>query len=131
MGGESCPKIHGADSVVSWFGEWPSFHDAEILEIHLDRERASWLKLHACLLTTETYQKDGKQYFRTERHAAVTFKFAEIVDVGLADFSGQNVIFGLTIERKEESYRLTLHPCYGLNGYIEARQLSVEVSPNQ
>ena len=29
------PAILGADAVVAWFGEWPSFHDAEILSIHI------------------------------------------------------------------------------------------------
>jgi hypothetical protein len=33
------PNIPGAESVVKWFGKWPSFHDAEIMTLHIDRER--------------------------------------------------------------------------------------------
>ena len=29
------PNIPGADSIVSWFGRWPSFHDAEIMTLHV------------------------------------------------------------------------------------------------
>jgi len=125
----SRPKISGVESVVSWFGEWPSFHDAEILDIHLNREGVSWLNIHAWLMTNETYEKDGKPYFRTDRHAVVRFQLDEIIDLELADFSGQNVIVGLEVERRGSVHRLVLHPCYGLGGYIDAHGISVEVYP--
>lgn len=125
----SQPDIVGTEAVLSWFGEWPTFHDAEVLELRLDREGVSWLKIHAWLTTKETYEKEGKQYFRTDRHAVVTFQFDEILDLQLADFSAQNVIFGLEVERTERAHRLVLHPCYGLGGFIEARGVSVEVQP--
>jgi hypothetical protein len=31
-------EIPGALSVIEWFGFWPSFHDGEILEVHLSRQ---------------------------------------------------------------------------------------------
>jgi hypothetical protein len=31
------PDIPGAALVVGWFGYWPTFHDAEVLSIFLDR----------------------------------------------------------------------------------------------
>jgi Immunity protein 50 len=34
----SKPDIAGADDVVRWFGEWPSFHDAEVLSVHLEHD---------------------------------------------------------------------------------------------
>jgi hypothetical protein len=125
----SCPDIVGVESVLSWFGEWPTFHDAEILEVHLDRAGVSWIKVHAWLMTNETCEKDGKQYFRSDRHAVVTFELREIRDLQLGAFSVQNVIFGLDIERKGEFHRLTLHPSWGLAGYIEAGRVRVEVAP--
>lgn len=39
-------KLPGAEKVISWFGEWPSFHDAEVLELHMDRRGQSWVKVH-------------------------------------------------------------------------------------
>jgi hypothetical protein len=127
----SSPDLPGAESVTSWFGQWPTFHDAEILALHLNREEESWLKLHAWLLTSETYEQDGKHYLRTDRHAVVTFHFAEIIDLELADFSGQNVISGLEVEKAGDGYRLTLQPCFGLAGYIHARGVSVELEPGR
>jgi len=123
------PDLPGADSLVAWFGEWPSFHDTEILSLHLDREGVSSLTIHAWLTSHETYEKDGKRFFRRDKHAVVTFHFNNIIDLELADFSSQNVISDLSIDRRDECTRLTLSPCYGLAGYIDARMLSVTVEP--
>ena len=61
---QEIPNVPGSDAVVAWFGEWPSFHDAEILELHLDRENVSWVKVHVWLSSGETYEHNGKQYRR-------------------------------------------------------------------
>jgi hypothetical protein len=34
---DEVPDIPGADDVVKWFGYWPTFHDAQILSITLNR----------------------------------------------------------------------------------------------
>ena len=125
----SIPDLPGADSLVSWFGEWPSFHDAEILALHLDREGVSSLKIHAWLTTHETSEQDGRRLYRTDKHAVVTFHLENIIDLELADFSSQNVISGLGIDRQDEFIRLTLSPCFGLAGHIDARTVSVVVHP--
>ena len=126
---QEIPNVPGSDAVVAWFGEWPSFHDAEILELHLDRENVSWVKVHVWLSSGETYEHNGKQY-RRERHGVVTFRLAEIVDLELYDSSCQNVIFGLELERKAGAYRPLMKPCYGLSGYIEAGRIELEVTPH-
>jgi len=61
----------------------------------------------------------------------VTFKFENVTNLNLADFSSQNVIFGLNLERRETGYRLELSPCYGLAGYLEAERISVTVAPGK
>jgi hypothetical protein len=40
-------EFPGTDKIIQWFGQWPSFHDAEILELHLNRTGESWIKIHA------------------------------------------------------------------------------------
>jgi hypothetical protein len=121
----------GADAVVSWFGRWPSFHDAEILSVQLNRRGKSWIKLHAWNLSDKTYEQDGKQAFVREKDAVVTFEIDGIVDLELADFSNQNVLQRLVIEQREEVFRLTLAPCYGIGGYIEASRIQTRVAPGK
>jgi hypothetical protein len=62
-------------------------------------------------MTSRTYEKDGKQYFILEKHAVVTFLFEGIEELELHDFSCQNVVSGLNIEREGKMFRMTLEPC--------------------
>ena len=122
------PDVPGADAFAAWFGHWPSFHDAEILELHLSRDSASWLKMHTWLMTGQV-GADG--YYVLDKHAVVTFHMEEVTDLELAGFSGQNVIFGVEVTRTENGYRLALDPCFGLFGYLEAERMSIALSPGQ
>lgn len=53
----------------------------------------------------------------------------EISDLELVQFSSQNVINSLDIEKQRDSYRFKLSPSYGLAGYIEARSIRLEFEP--
>jgi hypothetical protein len=71
-----------------------------------------------------------------EKPATVDFILREITDIELADFSQQNVIASLTIEpaisqNGENVLRLTLSPCYGLAGRIDAESVQVRVVPGK
>jgi len=106
------PNIPGADKLVEWFQGQPSFHDAEVLELHLDRARTSWL------LIMTVYKP-----------AVVRFTLEDVVGLELAEFSSQNVIAGLDLETKDDHFRLILYPCYGIAGFIEAKHIAVDVVP--
>jgi hypothetical protein len=58
----------------------------------------------------------------------VTFVLDRITDLKLEDFSQQNLIFKLHIEKREGGTRLILAPRYGISGFIEAAAVSVEVT---
>ena len=60
------PEIPGADEVVAWFGGWPSFHDAEVLEFLFVRKGTSYLRLHAWVMTD---QLDARGYYVLDKHA--------------------------------------------------------------
>jgi|HubBroStandDraft_2_1064218.scaffolds.fasta_scaffold456701_1 hypothetical protein len=106
------PNIPGADKLVEWLQGQPSFHDAEVMELHLDRARTSWL------LIMTVYKP-----------AVVRFTLEDVVDLELADFSSQNVIAGMDLEKKGDYFRLTLYPCFGIAGFIEAKHIAVEIVP--
>jgi len=108
--------IPGAEELIASFGEWPKFHDAEVVELSLKREGRSWLRVHAWRTTTE--------------FDVVSFWFDGVLDLELAGFSGQNVIFGLTCEKSENGFRVTMFPCFGIAGYIEAKRVSVSFEPS-
>jgi hypothetical protein len=124
---ERAPEdVLGASDLVSWFGYWPSFHDAEVLSIHLNRSGESAVSIHTW---HRTNQVDDRGYFVTTKHVVVTFILESIQTIQLNDFNHQNVISGLSLEEIPPGYRLTLHPCFGAQGIIEADRVRITVEP--
>jgi hypothetical protein len=114
-------SLDGSEAVIQWFGAWPSFHDAEIISLHLARTGESLLRVYP---------------YYPAKPAVVDFILEEVSDLELADFSGQNVISSLDVEAvtdqtKERAIRLILAPCYGLAGWIDARRVRVQLVPGK
>lgn len=114
-------ELTGADAVRQWFGNWPSFHDAEVISLSLARKGQSVLRVYP---------------YYPHKPAVVDFIFENVTDIELQDFSGQNVIMSFGIETAtdlngDKVYRLVLGPCYGLAGRIDAKSLRVELSPGK
>ena len=114
-------ELSGADAVTHWFGSWPSFHDAEVISVFLARAGQSVLRVYP---------------FHPQKPATVDFILENVTDVELVDFSCQNVINSLEVatatdQSGERIYRLTLAPCYGLAGRIDAKSLRVELRPGK
>jgi Immunity protein 50 len=123
---EAIKDLVGADGLIEWFGRWPTFHDAEVLSVELNRVGISRVRIHFWN-TSANVSLEG--FYKTDNHCIVTFLLEQISDLELADFSSQNVVSGLQIEKQEAGYRLELFPCYGLAGYIVAKSIRVEFKP--
>jgi hypothetical protein len=121
-------NIQGAAELEEWFGSWPSFHDAEILALHLNRKESSSLRLHTWEMTKEI---DDKGYYVRAKHLLVEFIFESVSGLSLNGFNHQNVIFGLAIEKTDSGFRVTLDDCYGLAGSIESEKLSLRLTPGK
>ena len=121
-------NISGAKTLIDWYGSWPTFHDAEIMELFLNRHGKSWIKIHTWLMTQEL-EPDGK--FVLEKHCVVTFDLENVNDIELCAFNQQNVISGLEVEPAEDGIKVILEPCYGLTGYIEAGRIALMFSPGE
>jgi hypothetical protein len=135
--------IPGGTELVRWFGQVPTFHDAEILSLHLRRKGQSVLRLHGWIGTGAVGQ-DG--YAVLDRHAIVTFTLTEVMDLQLDCFSIQNVISALVLRRAlnrperrghlasdplPQDIEIELEPCYGLSGLIRARAVSITFEPGK
>lgn len=95
-------RIDNASAVIDVFGRWPSFHDAEVHWMKLDRAGAFEddigpmveALVHAFEMTSEV---DSGGYFRLRNHVLVHFRFCEVVDLELSDWGVQNALLGLGI----------------------------------
>lgn len=139
-------SIPGGAELLEWFGGEPSFHDAEIISLNLNRSGASTLSLHSYIVTGKV---DNEGYIVSDRHVVVTFTFEDIMDLQLDGFSPQNVISGLILQRAtdrgrdnyyalpkspddiEDDIEIELEPCYGLDGFIRAKKVSVTFEPGE
>jgi len=120
--------VEGHERLTEIFGGWPSFHDAEVTGIRLERRgRDEWegpiafVSVHVC----EGYREDERSTIvKWRKHTVVTFRFSRVVDVSMTDFNQQNAIWDLTFEtgRPESTdltwvgpaYRVTFQPSFGV-----------------
>jgi hypothetical protein len=133
-------EVAGGAELVRWFGAVPTFHDAEILSLHLHRGGQSVLRLHGWMNTGKVGENG---YFILDRHAIVSFALTEVMHLQLDGFSSQNVIFGLVLRRAQperqgyfrdplsQDIEIELEPCYGLSGLIRARSVSITFEPGK
>lgn len=133
-------EVPGGPELVRWFGEIPSFHDAEIVSLELSRRGISKLRVHGFLMLDKV---DERGFGVHEKHAVVTFALEDIMDLQLDGFSPQNVIFGLQLQRATDRGRanyyphpqspqdieIELEPCFGLDGVIRAKRVSISFEP--
>lgn len=134
-------EVSGGAELLRWLGRVSSFHDAEILSLDLRRKGQSTLRLHGWI-TTDKVGEGG--FLVLERQAIVSFALDGIMDLQLDGFSQQNVIGGLILRRAPDrperrghlaldplprDIEIELEPCYGLDGLIPARSVSITLQP--
>jgi len=123
--------VVGAKQLYDWFGYWPTFHDAEVICLHLNRKGPSILRVHTWEMTSEV---STTGHYVLAKDVVVDF----MIDIATADdalelfgFSHQNVIFGLTINKDDSAYKLEINPCYGLGGSLKADNISIRIAPGK
>jgi Immunity protein 50 len=134
-------RIEGAAKLISIFGYWPSFHDAEVLWVRLDRGARNEMDdgptldalIHAFEMTSEV-GPDG--FFKLRHHVLVHFRFHGVVELSLEGFNEQNALWDLSIaevqDRRTEGidFEVTLSSAYGLSGLFQCRRVEVkDVAP--
>jgi hypothetical protein len=128
-------KIQNSCLLTDIFGRWPSFHDAEVLRITLDRDEPHPFSpnLQATIHVFEmTSQIDEQGRYVLKNHVAVTFRFLEIYELQLEDFNHQNVLQGLRIidvsDRQLERIELevSFDGIYGLSAKFQCNSITIE-----
>jgi hypothetical protein len=104
-------NVHLLEDVFDYF---PSFHDAEVLRIILDRGdkgRLPTLEAQIYVFEMTSEIKDGKYVLKN--HTLVTFQFVEIDELSLDGFNHQNVLSALSInnisDQQSESLKFEVH----------------------
>ena len=131
--------VAGSEKLLTIFGRWPSFHDAEVMEIRLTRKpkepggkRDCGVELSVRIHTWDmTNVVDSSGYYVLKNHTLVTFRFSGVEELKLEGFNHQNVIFGLTIQPKESSdggsakFHVEFDPSFGVDAMFDCSAIEV------
>jgi Immunity protein 50 len=131
--------VAGHEKLTSVFGDWPSFHDSEVLSIRLEREGydewtspAVCATVHVFACRLNEHSPTGVEFYN---HTLVTFRFNLVVNLELSGFNQQNAIFDLIIEPSghktpEIPIDVTFQPSFGVGLSFSCQSVEiVEVKP--
>lgn len=132
---DATDHVLGSERLTSVFGYWPSFHDAEVVWLRLDRRptgEGPGPIIEAMIHTFESTSEIGPDgYYVLRNHVLVHFCFRDVVELQLSDFNHQNALFGLTItdlrERQWEHihFQVSLDPAFGVGGSFQCHEIEI------
>jgi hypothetical protein len=121
--------ILGSERVIAHFGEWPSFHDMEVVSIHMDRRGPEGPSIEFVICAWGyTGRVTPEGYYEQHRHALIRFRCEQVGESHLEGFNHQNVIDGLVVGHAEgdgASIRVRLPSIFGVGGVIECGRVRV------
>jgi immunity protein 50 of polymorphic toxin system len=105
---EASAFFDSGHNLISIFGEWPSFHDVEVTEVHLwrgDVKAGDWDDSNVFPLLTvivrilEATQPNAVG--DAGRDVLAKLRFHDVDDLKIEEFNHQNSILGISIESHE------------------------------
>jgi hypothetical protein len=119
--------IYGNERVVDWFGYWPSFHDAEILWIKMQRIipiRAGGVGIELGIHFWEVHDRE------LTKHCLIHFFFEDCMDIRLEGFIFQNVLYELRFKigggaGYYRHLKVTLDSSQGLQGNFKCDHVEI------
>lgn len=120
--------VVNANRLLDVFGYWPSFHDAEVHRVVLDRGARD--EQPSVTLLVNVYDSSGalddRGYYNERVNVMVTLRFTDVEDLALSDLGVQNVISELRLESQPGArIAVELGPCFGLNGVFSCGAVEV------
>lgn len=134
--------IESSEKLTGIFSYWPSFHDAEVLELSLWRgdvepEAGRYIfpvlnvTLHVWELSNETNETNPHGYLVTKHHTLTKLRFHDVGDFRMEGFNHQNAILGLSITREERSqgpspiFVVHFDPAHGMGASFTRSRIEV------
>jgi len=131
--------IVGSEKLTTIFGYWPSFHDAEVLELHFWRgdiqtDKGIYdfpvltFKIHVWELTNKV---DPQGYLVLQHHMLTTLKFYDVDDFQMQGFNHQNAMMGLAISSEQRSdgpspyFAVEVAPAFGMGASFKCLRMEV------
>ena len=124
-------NIAGHETVVTALGKWPSFHDAEVVSIVLERNAGEDLTPPQMTVTLHAFRLEVAADDPARNDCRITLLFRGIEQLRLADFNNQNAINGISItshrsdQLQREVFKVKFHPGFGVSGDFQCDEIEV------
>ncbi len=128
--------IAGTDRLVAVLGDWPTFHDAEVISFSVQRALPLQLGYSVGHLAVHVrrYVSRGEGTAQYEMALAksvlVRFAFSRACDLELSGFNHQNVINSVSVSRlsvdEPEDLLVTIESIWGFGGTLRCSAVEVE-----
>ena len=115
--------VTDSQKLVSIFGYWPSFHDAEVWTLTHERTTNGFDIVMVIHLFEMTREVTDTGHYRLVKHTRAIIRFVDCAESRLEYFNHQNVIAGLSIERAPEGAARELSVSMGSSHGLEGELL--------
>ena len=136
---EVASLIQGSDKLTTIFGCWPTFHDAEVIELHfwrgdIDTDNNKYVfpvltvNLHLWEMTPEV--KPGG-FLGRRNHTLARLRFYDVDDLKMEGFNHQNAILGLSFVSRGRSegpsplFDVHFDPAFGMGATFTCSRVEV------
>lgn len=131
--------IKGSHKLTEAFGYWPTFHDAEVFELHFLRGRVDadkgvydfpvlTLRIHVWELTKDV---SSEGYLVLKHHTLTTLRFSDVDDFQMLGFNHQNAIMELSLTSHERTngpspyFAVEVVPAFGISASFKCLRIEV------
>jgi hypothetical protein len=139
--------IEGSKKLIDIFSYWPSFHDAEVLELtfwrgNVEPEAGQYVfpvlsvTLHVWELSNEANEANPQGNLVRRHHTLTKLRFHDVDGFRMEGFNHQNAILSLSLTREERSQGpspvLVVHfdPAFGMRATFTCMRVEVvEAAP--
>jgi hypothetical protein len=132
---ETPSLLSGAEIVVESLGYWPTFHDAEVVRVVLERANPVEVGKASLRLAVHVRRYETRLAGTADYHlvllssALVHFHFEDLYELALSDFNHQNVINAISIKPvnpQSEWLWVEVESIWGLGASFGCSMASVE-----
>jgi hypothetical protein len=131
--------IGGGEKLTGIFGYWPSFHDAEVLELHfwrgnIETEKGIYdfpvltLTIHVWELTKEV---NSKGFLVLRHHTLTRLRFYDVDGFQMRGFNHQNAIMELSLRSEQRAdgpspyFAVEVEPAFGMGASFKCLRVEV------
>lgn len=131
-------EIQGTEKVISAFGRWPCFHDAEVISFSAERELpvrkgGTSARLAVHVREYATFGEGTVDYnIKETKSILIRFLFKGACDFELTDFNRQNVIDSIEVSHVDgedpANMKVDIEPIWGFGGSLRCVAIEIETA---